>query len=83
VVDFEQVTPDGPAEAVFQCPDPQGVSVGWAWVSTGADVPCQWIDITDIAPGDYTLRVETNVERVVPESDFDNNAIEVLVTIPE
>ena len=48
----------------------------------GADLDCQWIDITDIKPGIYTLRVEVNVHRRLLESTFDNNAAYVQVVIP-
>lgn len=60
----------------------QGISSGWAdiydrWLD------CQWVDITDVPPGDYHLRVELNFDRVLAESDYDNNVATVPVTITE
>ncbi|XP_039266825.2 uncharacterized protein LOC120342176 isoform X1 [Styela clava] len=46
---------------------------------------CQWIDITDVFPGAYTLRVTVNPLvngiRAVPELSYTNNAIECPVSI--
>jgi hypothetical protein len=64
----------------------QGISVGMADVY-GAGLDCQFIDITDVTPGDYTLRVELNQplpETSVPplvERNYDNNVAELPVTI--
>lgn len=64
----------------------QGISVGMGDVY-GANLECQFIDITDVAPGDYTLRVELNrplPETAVPpliERDYANNVTEVPVTV--
>jgi len=43
---------------------------------------CQWLDITDVAPGAYSLRVTINPDRVLTESNYDNNETTVPVTIP-
>ncbi|RXN32902.1 caytaxin-like isoform X1 [Labeo rohita] len=40
-----------------------------------ANIDCQWIDITDVAPGDYILKVTVNPGFQVPESDFSNNIV--------
>ncbi len=42
----------------FDCAN-QGISRGFT-DSYEAGLPCQWIDVTGVAPGDYTLRVELN-----------------------
>jgi hypothetical protein len=42
---------------------------------------CQWIDTTDVAPGEYDLWVLLNTEQLLPESDYTNDAGMVPVTI--
>ena len=59
----------------------QGIQVGWAdWYPSVLD--CQWIDITDIAPGDYTLHVFWNPQHLIPETTLDDNQAFAKVTIP-
>ncbi|XP_054169021.1 lysyl oxidase homolog 3-like [Oppia nitens] len=51
----------------------QGISVGC--VDTYLyNIDCQWIDITDLPPGVYQLKVSINPEFKVSELSFDNNA---------
>jgi hypothetical protein len=38
---------------------------------------CDYLDVTGIAAGAYTLVVTANPDRVLPESDFDNNSAEL------
>ena len=40
------------------CSD-QGIQAGWADVY-GAHLDCQWIDVTDVPAGIYTLEIEVN-----------------------
>ncbi|KAL1252110.1 hypothetical protein QQF64_019906 [Cirrhinus molitorella] len=40
-----------------------------------ANIDCQWIDITDVSPGDYILKVTVNPGFQVQESDFSNNIV--------
>ena len=39
-------------------------------------VDCQWIDVTDVRPGNYVLVIEVNPNRLVKESNFVNNRVE-------
>jgi len=39
-------------------------------------VDCQWIDVTDVRPGNYVLVVEVNPQQLVKESNFVNNRME-------
>jgi hypothetical protein len=43
---------------------------------------CQWIDITDVPPGDYVIRVRINTEHILNEASYANNEVRVPVTIP-
>ncbi|MBX7078264.1 MAG: hypothetical protein K1X88_03685 [Nannocystaceae bacterium] len=74
------------SDTVYSCFN-QGVQVGW-YDEYYAELDCQWIDVTDTPPGDYMLRVEVNLPRqdmAVPalvERNYDNNMVEIPVTIP-
>ncbi|XP_058792588.1 lysyl oxidase homolog 2A isoform X4 [Phymastichus coffea] len=51
----------------------QGISVNCSDIYRH-NIDCQWIDITELAPGSYTLKVAVNPEAKVGEMSFDNNA---------
>ncbi|XP_068608910.1 protein-lysine 6-oxidase [Brachionichthys hirsutus] len=52
----------------------QGLSPG-CYDTYNADIDCQWIDITDVKPGNYILKVSVNPNYHVPESDYGNNVV--------
>ncbi|KAJ8401634.1 hypothetical protein AAFF_G00379510 [Aldrovandia affinis] len=52
----------------------QGLSPG-CYDTYNADIDCQWIDITDVKPGNYVLKVSVNPSYQVPESDYNNNIV--------
>lgn len=52
----------------------QGLSPG-CYDTYNADIDCQWIDITDIQPGNYILKLQVNPKYLILESDFTNNII--------
>ncbi len=81
MIDSEQVF-EGPTvdcQKDFTCNE-QGISPGWSDVY-GNSLDCQWLDVTDIPPGNYQLRVRLNPEHNLQEMSFDNNAGIVPVTI--
>lgn len=52
----------------------QGLSPG-CYDTYNADIDCQWIDITDVKPGHYTLKINVNPYYQVEESDYTNNIV--------
>lgn len=74
------------AHAKFDCLN-QGISRGFADIYESA-LPCQWIDVTDVPAGEYTLRATVNPARsdaalpLLVERDYGNNIVTVPVTLP-
>ncbi len=64
----------------FDCTN-QGIQAGWSDLYGNA-LDCQWLDITDIPAGSYTLEVTVNPARAFEEVTFDNNVTTVPVAIP-
>ncbi|XP_030005094.1 protein-lysine 6-oxidase [Sphaeramia orbicularis] len=52
----------------------QGLSPG-CYDTYNADIDCQWIDITDVKPGNYILKISVNPYYQVPETDYSNNIV--------
>ena len=59
----------------------QGISAGCADVY-GSQLGCQYLDITGIAPGNYTLRVTADPFARISELDEGDNVVSTPVTIP-
>jgi len=72
--------PEGDARDLHYTCDDQGIQRGYQDVYADS-LDCNWVDVTDVAPGDYTLVIELNYDGVLLERDYDNNRIEVPVTI--
>ena len=60
-----------PASVRYTC-DFQGIQAGWADIYD-ASLPCQWIDLTGVAPGLYALEIEVNPEGRLLETSRSNN----------
>jgi len=73
-------SPTANPSSVFVCTF-QGLQAGWADVY-GAFLPCQYIDITGIAGGNYTLELEIDPAHRIPEANESNNIATVPVTLP-
>jgi hypothetical protein len=78
LLDSVPVLPDaGPPK--FHCGF-QGLTRGWADIYDSA-LDCQWVDITGVPDGDYLLRISINPDQVIEESTYDNNTVEVPVSL--
>lgn len=71
---------DRPAAERYNCSN-QGIHAGWSDVY-GRALDCQYIDITGVPAGTYRIRARINVERVVAESNYDDDEAWLTVTIP-
>lgn len=58
----------------------QGIQPGRGDVYDSS-LDCQWVDTTDVPPGEYDLWVLLNTEQLLPESDYANNAASIPVTV--
>jgi hypothetical protein len=65
--------------AAYDC-DYQGLGVGCYDVYV-PELDCQWVDITDVPPGEYVLRVTINSEQRIAELDRSNNSASVRIMI--
>jgi hypothetical protein len=65
--------------ATYSCTN-QGISVGWGDLYDST-LDGQWIDITGLPPGNYTMELEANPQGIIQESDYDNDTITVPITI--
>jgi hypothetical protein len=75
---------EGPMPGAHPEPGETGcsyLSAGWADIY-GAGTPCQWVDVTDVEPGDYLLQVAVNPIGKIAEASVANNIVQVPVTIP-
>ncbi|KAK3921387.1 Lysyl oxidase-like protein 3 [Frankliniella fusca] len=63
------------AKPVYACANfgDQGITVNCSDIYR-YNIDCQWVDISDLDPGMYTLRVAVNPEFKVGEMTFENNA---------
>lgn len=75
VEDTQQVDPAVSVDKKYCCTSTcgnlQGVQVGWGDLYPST-LPCQWIDVTDVPPGDYDLCVFLNTEGLLAEDPAGN-----------
>ncbi len=76
---LEDTSCTGDIEPFFDCGF-QGLTAGCEDLYSSY-LGCQYIDVTGLAPGDYTLRVTADPEDKIPEVREDNNASDYAVTI--
>jgi len=88
--DYYQYPCGGTGQPACRYPDPaaqydcgnQGIEMGWQDVYAH-NLPCQWIDVTDVPAGDYRLHISLNTLHILPESNYDNNDLFVSVSIAD
>ena len=74
--------PNANPSAVYGCAN-QGLQSGWADLYFSS-LDCQWIDITGIPDGTYTLRLTGNPDQSTALEDpnnFGNNVVEIQVVL--
>jgi hypothetical protein len=81
LLDSRRWDTNAPAAGFYSC-DNQGIQAGWADIYSSS-LPCQWIDITSLAGGVYTLEVEVDPENRLAEANETNNTTRVFVAIDE
>lgn len=59
----------------FTCDD-QGIQAGFGDIYN-ADLPCQYVDVTGLASGDYILEIELDPLHQIAEANEDNNLVRV------
>ena len=67
------------SRAQYDC-DYQGIQAGWSDIYS-SNLPGQWIDITDIWPGTYTLEVRLDTANRIDEANEANNTARAEVDI--
>jgi hypothetical protein len=77
-IDAAPLCMDAPSSADYY--PSMGISAGWADVYTSA-LPCQWLDITSVPDGSYTLRVSVDEKDILVEEDILPNFAEVKIRI--
>ncbi|HUJ26164.1 MAG TPA: lysyl oxidase family protein [Myxococcales bacterium] len=76
--DIDQVAGDLPGK--YDCSN-QGLTPGWSDFYS-SELSCQWLDVTGVPPGSYTLRLTVNATHALPESSYGNNSALIPVTVP-
>ncbi len=67
------------SNAKYSCSD-QGIQVGWGDLYDRT-LDGQWIDITGLPDGNYTIEIEPNPQGIIQESNYGNNVVHVPITI--
>ncbi len=79
---YDLTLPNAPPSWIYsECErQTQGISVGWADIY-GSELDDQWINIRDVAPGEYWLETVLDPLNLLRESNEDNNVIRNRVVV--
>ena len=77
--DVDQYLPSANPSPTYDC-SYQGISVGWEDQYV-ASLDCQWLDITGVPAGTYTLRLTVNPDHAYAETNYSDNTAETTVVI--
>ncbi len=83
LLDTAQFDPNSNPFPTYTCNN-QGLSAGWA-DTYSPTLDCQWLDITEVPGGTYTLRLTVNPSQSTVLEDpngFGNNTVEIEVVLP-
>jgi hypothetical protein len=76
VLDVFRWNPNSAPNALYTCSN-QGIQQGWGDLYDSS-LDGQWIDITGLPAGNYTIELEANPQGIIQESNYGNN----LTTVP-
>lgn len=79
VLDVFRWSPSAASTALYSCTD-QGIQVGWGDLYDST-LDGQWIDITGLPNGNYTMELEANPQGIIQEANYSNNVIHVPIQI--
>jgi len=79
VLDVFRWSPSAASTALYSCTD-QGIQVGWGDLYDST-LDGQWIDITGLPNGNYTMELEANPQGIIQEANYSNNVIHVPIAI--
>jgi subtilisin-like proprotein convertase family protein len=71
--------PNSATSPKYNCSN-QGIQVGWGDLYSSS-LDGQWIDITGVPDGSYTLEMQANPMGVIQESDYANNTASIPISI--
>jgi Lysyl oxidase len=82
----EDTRPFWPAHPKMSCLartdcDHQGISIGWIDTYPAA-LDCQFLDITNVAPGNYSVYQCVNPDSAIAEKTLENNCVITPIYIP-
>lgn len=79
LLDTVRWDPNASSQPRYTCSN-QGIQKGWSDIYDST-LDGQWIDITGLPDGNYTLEVAVNPQRTIVESNYDNNITRIPVSI--